>query len=132
MISGVTTVGLPPTRARAAARLSRVPETMISRMNSARAAKTWQTSLPPGVVVSRFSCSEVNPTPRVRSCPTVVIRSCNDRDSRSRDGTTRVSPVCMKSRHAANSGRSLSRPDCFSAKIRRHPAAFSASSWRSR
>jgi hypothetical protein len=33
--------------------------TMSSRMNSARAAKTWKTSRPPGVVVSRFSCSEV-------------------------------------------------------------------------
>lgn len=42
MISAVTTVGRPPMRprARAAARPSRVPETMSSRMNSARAAKT--------------------------------------------------------------------------------------------
>jgi hypothetical protein len=47
----------PPTRprARAAARPSRVPETMSSRMNSASAAKTWKTSRPPGVVMSRFS-----------------------------------------------------------------------------
>jgi hypothetical protein len=37
--------------------------TMSSRMNSARAAKTWKTSRPPGVVVSRFSCSEVKPIP---------------------------------------------------------------------
>src|SRR3954453_21935209 len=40
-MSGVMTVGRPPTRprARAAARPSRVPETMSSRMNSARAGK---------------------------------------------------------------------------------------------
>ena len=44
-----------PARARAAARPSRVPATMSSRMNSARAAKTWNTRRPPGVVVSR-SC----------------------------------------------------------------------------
>ncbi len=37
-----------PAAARAAARLSRVPWTMSSRMNSARAAKTWKTSRPPG------------------------------------------------------------------------------------
>lgn len=75
MISGVTTLGRPPMRprARAAARPSRVPETISSRMNSARAAKTWKTSLPPGVVVSRFSCREVKPIPRRRRSPTVVI-----------------------------------------------------------
>jgi hypothetical protein len=46
----VTRVGRPPIRpqARAAARPSRVPATMSSRMNSARAAKTWKTSRPPG------------------------------------------------------------------------------------
>jgi hypothetical protein len=60
-ISGVTTLGRPPTRPRAlaAVRPSRVPETISSRMNSARAANTWNTSRPPGVVVSRFSCNEV-------------------------------------------------------------------------
>jgi len=60
-----TTVGLPPTRpqALAAASPSYVPATMSSLMNSATAAKTWKTRRPPGVVVSRFACSEVNPTP---------------------------------------------------------------------
>jgi hypothetical protein len=62
---------------------------------------------------------------------TVVIRSCRDRDSRSSDGTTRVSPAAMKARHAVSSGRSVSRPDCFSAKMRRQPTARRASSWRS-
>jgi hypothetical protein len=47
---------------------------------------------PARVVVSRFSCREVNPTPRRRRSPTVVIRSCRERESRSSDGTTRVSP----------------------------------------
>jgi hypothetical protein len=79
MISGVATTGRPPVRprSRAAARPSRVPATMSSRMNSASAAKTWNTSRPPGVVVSRASCSEVNPTPRRRRSATVVIRSCS-------------------------------------------------------
>jgi hypothetical protein len=34
---------------------------MRSRSNSARAAKTWNTSLPPGVVVSIASCRLRNP-----------------------------------------------------------------------
>ena len=129
----VTGTDAEPTRprARAATSPSWVPATMSSRMNSARAAKTWNTSRAPGVVVSRFSCSEVNPTSRRRRSATTVIRSCRERESRSRDGTTRVSPGAMNSRHAASSGRSVSRPDCFSAKTRRHPAARSASSWRS-
>jgi hypothetical protein len=37
---------------------------MRSRSNSARAAKTWKTSLPPGVVVSIASCRLRNPMPR--------------------------------------------------------------------
>jgi hypothetical protein len=111
-------------RARAAARPSRVPEMMSSRMNSARAAKTWKTSRPPGVVVSRFSCRLVNPTPRRRRSATTPIRSCRERESRSRAGTTRVSPGCMNSRQAASSGRSVSRPDSFSAKVRRHPGSL--------
>ena len=67
--SGVMAGGRPRRRprARAAARPSRVPSTISSRMNSASAAKTWKTSRPPGVVVSRASCSERNPTPRRRS-----------------------------------------------------------------
>ena len=40
-------------------------------MNSASAAKTWKTSRPPGVVVSRASCRLLNPTPRRRSVPTI-------------------------------------------------------------
>ena len=35
--------------------------------NSASAAKTWKTSLPPGVVVSTCSCRLRNPTPRSAS-----------------------------------------------------------------
>lgn len=64
MISGVATVGRPPTRprARAASRPSRVPETISSRMNSARAAKTWKTSRPPGVVVQLPHVHPAEPT----------------------------------------------------------------------
>jgi hypothetical protein len=35
----------------------------------ARAAKTWKTSRPPGVVVSSASCRDRNPVPRRRSGP---------------------------------------------------------------
>jgi hypothetical protein len=41
-------------------------------MNSASAAKMWNTSCPPGMVVSIASCSDRNPTPRRRSSPTNV------------------------------------------------------------
>lgn len=41
-------------------------------MNSARAAKTWKTIRPPGVVVSSASCSEVNPMPRLRTPDTIA------------------------------------------------------------
>ena len=76
-VSSVATVGRPPTRprARAAAKPSLVPMMMSSRMNSASAAKTWKTSRPPGVVVSRFSCNEVKPMPRSRSSATMLMRS---------------------------------------------------------
>ena len=58
-------------RARAASSPSRVPSTISSRMNSASAAKTWKTSRPPGVVVSRASCRLLKPTPCRRSVPTI-------------------------------------------------------------
>jgi hypothetical protein len=46
----------------------------------------------PGVVVSRASCRLLNPMPWRRSVVTIPIRSARDRDSRSKLGTTRVSP----------------------------------------
>ena len=50
----LSTEGRPPwrPRARAAASPALVRSRIRSRSNSARAAKTWKTSLPPGVVVS--------------------------------------------------------------------------------
>src|SRR5664280_1845021 len=53
-----------------------------SRMNSARAAKTWKTSRPPGVVVSSLSCRLLNPIPRLRRSTVRVMRSCRERASR--------------------------------------------------
>ncbi|MER5322981.1 transposase [Streptosporangium roseum] len=41
-------------------------------MNSASAPKTWKTRRPPGVVVSRLSCSEVKPISRRRRSATVA------------------------------------------------------------
>jgi hypothetical protein len=61
-------------RPRAASSPSRVPSMISSRMNSARAAKTWKTSRPPGVVLSRASCRLLKPTPCRRSVVTMAIR----------------------------------------------------------
>jgi hypothetical protein len=63
-LAGVMTLGRPPMRprARAAASPAVVRSRTRSRSNSARAANTWKTSLPPGVVVSIASCRERNPT----------------------------------------------------------------------
>jgi hypothetical protein len=44
------------------------------------------------VVVSIASRSDRNPTPRCRRSATIEIRSCSDRASRSRLGTTSTSP----------------------------------------
>jgi len=60
--------------------------------NSASEAKIWNTSRPPGVVVSIASCNDRNPTPRSSSLRTVSTRCGSDRPSRSSRHTTRVSP----------------------------------------
>ena len=72
--------------------------------NSASAAKTWKTSRPPGMVVSRASYRLLKPTPWRRSGVTIWIRSARDRDSRSRLGTT----GCRRA--AGNPGRRPVRP----------------------
>ena len=65
------TTGLRPPfrpRAAAAARPARVRSWMRSRSNCPSAPKRWNTSLPPGVVVSIASVRERNPTPRFSKC----------------------------------------------------------------
>ena len=66
ILSGVMTVGRPPRRprARAAARPAAVRSWMRSRSNSAMAPMMWNSSLPPGVVVSSCSDRLRSPTPR--------------------------------------------------------------------
>src|SRR5215213_5753524 len=70
----VSTDGRPPRRprARAAASPALVRSRMRSRSNSANAANTWKTSLPPGVVVSMASWRLRNPTPHSARPVTVV------------------------------------------------------------
>src|SRR6266508_6539942 len=60
ILGSVITAGRPPVRprARAAASPALVRPRTRSRSNSASAAKMWNTSLPPEVVVSTCSCSE--------------------------------------------------------------------------
>ena len=61
-------------RARAAARPAIVRSRMRSRSNSARAPKTWKTSLPPLVPVSSCSCRLRKCTPRSCRSRTVSMR----------------------------------------------------------
>jgi hypothetical protein len=82
----------PAARTRAAASPALVRSRIRSRSNSARAAKTWKTSLPPGVVVSIASCRLRNPIPCSASPVTVSTRCRSDRPRRSSFQTTRVSP----------------------------------------
>jgi hypothetical protein len=81
----VMTDGRPPwrPRARAAANPALVRSRMRSRSNSAKAAKTWKTSLPPGVVVSIASCRLRNPMSRSARQVTVSTRCRRDRLGRS-------------------------------------------------
>ncbi len=60
--------------------------------NSARAANTWNTRRPPGVVVSIASWTDLKPTPRSASERTVSIKWGSDLPRRSNLQTTRVSP----------------------------------------
>jgi len=87
-------LGRPPTRPRARAAVSpaTVRSRMISRSNWASAPNRWNTSRPPAVVVSMFSRSDRNPTPRASSAVTTSIRCRSDRPSRSSRHTTNVSP----------------------------------------
>ena len=66
---------------------------MMSRSNSARAPKMWNTSFPPLVVVSMFSLRLLKPTPRSARPETVVMRWVMDLPSLSKRQTTRVSPL---------------------------------------
>lgn len=104
-ISGVTTVGRPPSWPRAAAAFTGAGGDQFP--------------------VSRFSCSELNPTSRRLRSPTTVIKLRRERKSLSKDGTISVSPGAMNSRHEASCGRSVSRPDHFSVKT---PSAASSAS----
>jgi hypothetical protein len=74
-------------RARAAASPAAV-RSLRSRSNSARAAKTWKTSLPPGVVVSIVSCRLRKPTPHSARPVTVSTRWRSERPRRSSFQTT--------------------------------------------
>jgi hypothetical protein len=78
----------------------------MSRSNSARAPKMWKISLPPGVVVSIFSCKLRKPRSRRSSSATVSIRCRSERPSRSNFQTTSVSPGRNWSRTVASAGRS--------------------------
>jgi hypothetical protein len=87
-------LGRPPFRplARAASSPAAVRSRMTERSNSASAAKTWNTSLPPEVVVSIASVSERSPIFRRSRSSTVSISCRMDRARRSSFHTTSVSP----------------------------------------
>jgi hypothetical protein len=83
---------------------------MRSRSNSARAARTWKRSLPPGVVVSYRLLEAAEPIPRSASSVMVSTRCRSDRPSRSSFQTTRVSPGRSWSKSCSRVGRSLRAP----------------------
>jgi hypothetical protein len=87
----VMTAGRPSwrPRGRAAASPALVRSRMRSRWNSARAAKTWKTSLPPGVVVSIASWRLRKPMPRSARPVTV---STSPESCRSGSGPRSVGP----------------------------------------
>ena len=80
---------------------------MRSRSNSARAANTWKTSLPPLVVVSMLSWRLRNPIPRSRRAARVSTRWRSDRPRRSSFQTTRVSPLRVKARACSRTAARL-------------------------
>jgi hypothetical protein len=73
-----------------------------------------------------------DPVPRRRRPATMVIRSCRDRASRSRPGTTRASPAQRQPGHAASPARATVLPGCLPATIRMQPASIRARACRSR
>ena len=105
-----------------AARPSRVPATMSSRMNSASAAKTWNTSRPPGGRGIQGLVQQGEPGPaaaQVRDGGDQVLQRAGEPVQ---GGHHQVSPGCRNSSAARSSARSVSLPDCLSAKIRRRSA----------
>jgi hypothetical protein len=87
--------GLPPNLplARAAFSPALVRSRITSRSNSASAPKIWNTSLPPDVVVSMFSCKLLKPMPLALK-PFISSMSClRVRPSLSKRQTTKVSPA---------------------------------------
>ena len=89
-----------------------------SRSNSARAANTWKTSLPPGVVVSIASWRLRKPIPRSARPVTVSTRWRSERPNRSSFHTTRVSPGRSWSKSCSRTGRSARAPLAVSVNTR--------------
>ena len=106
--------------ARAASNPASVRSRITSRSNSARAAITWNISLPVGVVVSMFSLRLFNSIPRCSRVCTVSIRSLSERQRRSSRHTTMTSPARAISSLRKNSGRSKRFPLILSVKVRVH------------
>src|SRR5215217_3758146 len=103
-ITGFLPPFLPPARAASS------PAIVLSRIrslsNSATAPKTWNTSLPPGVVVSMISRNDTTSTLRSLSPFTKSISSLSERPKRSSFQTTNSSPCLQNSSAAISSGRS--------------------------
>ena len=112
---GVTTLGRPPFRPRAAA--ARRPALVRSRIRShsnwSSAPKIWKTNRPVGVVVSMFSVSKRKPMFSASSLPTDSSRSVMLRPRRSRGHTTRASTS-----HKNASAAYIDRPSIASRRLR--------------
>ena len=127
--------GRPPVRprARAEARPSRVPSTMASRSNSARAARNRKNSRPIGVVVSMPCSSTMKSTPCSSNQADRSSRCWWLRPMRRSRVTTTWSPRLSLPSSSSSRGREASLPEIFSITMLPGsiPAAASASCWES-
>lgn len=105
-----------------------VRSTVKPRSKSTKAANMCNTSRPAALVVSILSARDRKPTPRAASACTVETRCGIERPSRSRRGTTSVSPTRNASKHFCKPSRSSMEPESTSSKSSVHPAALRASS----
>ncbi len=106
----------PPTRprARAAVRAARVRSRIRFRSNSAKAANTWNWSLPEALPVSIFSLRLSKVMPPYSRSPMIFTRSDNERPRRSSRHTTRVSPARSALRQCSSSTRCDDLPEAVS------------------
>lgn len=100
-------------------------------MNATKAEKTWNTSRPPGVMVSIVSCRVSKPTLRLRSPATIEVSSYRERLRRFRGGTHEGIAGAQGIQRLHSSSHLTFFTGFLPKKIRRHPLPVSAAIWQS-